>query len=183
MAYSTEQLGILSLLPGRVRLHLHGWLGDNGENIEKRLRRVEGVKDVHLNPVTGNALVRFDPRTTDTQQLLGELQDTWCRWLGARQRAPAPAANVLADQGSSTSGVVRIGVRGLLGHAAGDSLWFAAGFLGHSLGLPLAGLGPLHVVMDIAVWTMALRSGTGAARYAAKNQQEIRGWDSCDKRR
>src|SRR5581483_9429692 len=51
--------------------------------------------------------------------------------------------------------LLRVGVRGLLGHAVVDSLWFGAGFLGSALGLPLAGLGPLHVLMDIAVWTMA----------------------------
>jgi hypothetical protein len=44
-----------------------------------------------------------------------------------------------------------------------DSLWFGAGFLGSAFGLPLAGLGPLHVLMDIAVWGMALGSANGHA--------------------
>ena len=69
---------------------------------------------------------------------------------------------------------MRVGVRGLLGHAAVDSVWFAAGFLGETLGLPLAGLGPLHVLMDIAVWGMALASGTGRSHSAATRTQPWR---------
>jgi hypothetical protein len=67
------------------------------------------------------------------------------------------------DDGPATSLWLRVGVRGLLGHALVDSLWFTAGFLGKALGLPLAGLGPLHVLMDVAVWGAALGSASGGS--------------------
>ena len=72
-------------------------------------------------------------------------------------------------------------VRGLLGHGAVDSVWFAAGFLGESLGLPLAGLGPLHVLMDIAVWGMALASGTGPSHPQNRSSRHRRPSDTIGK--
>jgi hypothetical protein len=94
----------------------------------------------------------------------------WAGLLAAQQRVPAPGAKAPArngpgqaveGRGPSTSPLIRVGVRGVLGHAAVDSLWFAAGFLGEAIGLPLGGLGPLHVLTDIAVWGIALGSEGG----------------------
>jgi hypothetical protein len=184
MVSSAEHPHVLSLIPGRVRLHLSGWTGDNGEWIENRLRRVNGVEDVQANPLTRNALIRFDRRTTDEKTLLVELQEAWSGLLTAQLPVAvpgfeAPARNdrsqTVEGRGPSTSRFIGVGVRGLLGHAVVDSLWFAAGFLGEAIGLPLAGLGPLHVLLDIAVWVTALRSGTGSSRSPATETQPVIG--------
>jgi hypothetical protein len=70
MISSAECPRVLSLIPGRVRLHLSGWTGDDGERIENCLRRVNSVEDVQANPLTRNTLIRFDRRTTDEKTLL-----------------------------------------------------------------------------------------------------------------
>ncbi len=148
MASSPAELAILSLLPGRLRVHLPSWTAEKADQIETRLGQMKGVRSVEAGRLTGNVLVRFDPHTIGEKGLIEKLQETWEELLA--QRRPdwdvAPASRIL----------LRVGVRGLLGHAVVDSLWFAAGFAGKSFGLPLAALGPLHVLMDIAVWGFAL---------------------------
>jgi hypothetical protein len=154
MISSAESLQILSLVPGRVRLHLPNRSGDDREQIENRLRRIKGAESVRANSRTGNVLIHFDRRITDETTLLGELDEAWASFV-PRENFPAPRAALC----SPNSTAIRIGIRGVLGHAAVDSLWFGAGFLGESIGLPLAGLGPLHVLMDIIVWAFAIQSG------------------------
>ncbi len=154
MIASEERLPILSLVPGRVRLHLPGWKGEDREALENHLRRIRGVESVQANPRTGNVLIHFDRRVGDETALLSELREVWTSF-SEREAVAAPHSSLPTPHSS----ILRVGIRGLLGHAVVDSLWFGAGFLGQSLGLPLAGLGPLHVLMDIAVWTMALQSG------------------------
>jgi hypothetical protein len=124
------------------------------EQIEKRLRQVKGVESVQANPRTGNVLIRFDSRIA-ADNLLRELHEA--RTLFAESECAAIPRSPLS---ASYSTAIQVGVRGILGHAVVDSIWFGAGFLGRSIGLPLAWLGPLHVVMDIAVWALAVRSGT-----------------------
>jgi hypothetical protein len=134
---------VLSQTPGRLRVHLPDWTGGPDE-IENRLPPMPGVEAVHANPLTGNVLVRFSPGRTEVKCVLAALR-----------QLPGPPAE---ERGPSASPWLRVGIRGLLGHAAVDSLWFGAGFLGQSFGLPLAGLGPLHVLLDAAVWGAALAS-------------------------
>jgi hypothetical protein len=139
---------VLSQTPGRLRLHLPDWDGGQAERIEARLRDVRGVEAAHANPLTGNVLVLFDPRAARSEEILAAL----CR-RPERNREERGSGRRL-----SARSLLRVGVRGLLGHAVVDALWFGAGFLGQSLGLPLAGLGPLHLLMDVAVWGAALAS-------------------------
>jgi hypothetical protein len=170
MVSSAESLRVLSLIPARVRLHLPGWTASDVGQIEARLYRVQGVESVQANPRTGNVLIRFDRWTTGEQRLLAELQEAWDGLLGAprlKSAARDGTRHPVEGRRPSTSSLIRVGVRGLLGHAAVDSLWFGAGFLGSAIGLPLAGLGPLHVLMDIAVWGMALGSGIPRHRSPA----------------
>jgi hypothetical protein len=173
MPSSADQLRILSLLPGRVRLHLPGGTAKDGDRIEDRLGRVPGVNRAQVNRLTGNVLIHFDPRRTGVQRLRAELQQVLVGRGPVPQPPPAPLSppttpgdsrRPAEGRGPGASRWVRAGVRGLLGHTVVDSLWFGAGWLGSALGLPLAGLGPLHVLMDIAVWGMALRSAGGPSR-------------------
>lgn len=143
---------ILSQVPGRLRLHIPSCAHVSVKQIETWLSRIQGVRGARANPLTGNILVHFDPDVITDQDLLKEVH----RGEAVRGTPSSPQA-IEKSHGSSPS-LLRVGVRGLLGHAVVDSVWFATGYLGHSLGLPLAGLGPLHVLVDIAVWTLALRS-------------------------
>jgi hypothetical protein len=139
----TMRVDVLSQTPGRLRVHLPDWTGGPGA-IESRLLRVPGVEAVQANPLTGNILIRFTPGATGVPSILAALH-----------QLPGPPA---PERGQSASPWLRVGIRGLLGHAVVDSLWFGAGFLGQSFGLPLAGLGPLHVLLDAAAWGAALAS-------------------------
>ena len=161
---------LLSLTAGRTRVHLPGWAAREQDQLEARLRQVRGVEAVQANPLTGNVLIRFDPRVTGEQGILAEINQFRDGLLAVRQPPQAPrlmyatgdtSRQPMKGRGLTTSPLMRVGVRGLLGQAVVDSLWFAAGFLGEAFGLPLAGLGPLHVLTDVAVWGMALGSARG----------------------
>jgi hypothetical protein len=147
-----ERLQVLSSLPGRLRVHLPN--GHEGQLAwgEARLRQVPGVQEVRANRLTGNVLIHFNHRAVGAEQVLAALSQK-------RERKPDSGA-VELGRPLTVAPLIKVGVRGLLGHAVVDSVWFAAGFLGKRLGLPLAWLGPLHVLLDIAVWGAALRSGT-----------------------
>jgi hypothetical protein len=146
-----------------VRLHLPGWVAGGVDPVEDRLRRIQGVESVQANRWTENVLIHFDRSVTDEHKLLADLREAWAGLNGAPRWTPAVRQHLrrpVERPSASPPSWLRVGMRGLLGHAAVDSLWFAAGFLGESLGLPLAGLGPLHVLLDLGVWGLALRSGT-----------------------
>jgi hypothetical protein len=51
--------------------------------------------------------------------------------------------------------LLRAGLRGLVGHALVDTALYAVAFT-EPFGLPLAGLGALHLGLDLFVWTAAL---------------------------
>ncbi len=169
MSASADNFRVLSVIPGRLRLHLAGWTNGSAERIEDGFRRIDGVKSVQANPLTQNVLVHFDPLATDADTLLAKLDKA--------------VDEVASDQPTNIGrSLLRVGVRGLLGHAVVDSLWFGAGFLGSAMGLPLAGLGPLHVLMDIAVWTMALtgeQDRASAPRQKQLAEQSCRTVDQC----
>jgi hypothetical protein len=160
MIASGDNLRVLSQLPGRMRLHLSGWTRGSAELIENRLGRINGVESVEANPLTRNILVHFDPLVMDADVLVAKINVVVVE-------LPDDEGSVSADECCSDQpanagrSLLRVGVRGLLGHAVVDSLWFGAGFLGSAMGLPLAGLGPLHVLMDVAVWTMAFTDEQG----------------------
>jgi hypothetical protein len=166
MRSSAENLRVLSLTPGRMRLHLRGWTPGGVEHMEGRLGRVPGVERVQASRLTGNVLIRFDTRRTSPNQLLLAAAGAWEERIAEARRGEQPRPGGRSGRGPGPSALVRVGVRGLLGHAAVDALWFGAGFLGRSAGLPLAGLGPLHVLMDVVVWGAALASAGGASRPA-----------------
>jgi hypothetical protein len=137
---------VLSHIPGRLRVHLPAWRGEQPDRIEGRLREVPGVQSVRANPLTRNVLIQFDRHAAGAESILAALRPGG-GIAEANCSRPLPAAPWL----------VRVGMRGVLGHAVVDALWFGAGFLGRSAGLPLAGaLGPLHVLLDVAVWGTAL---------------------------
>jgi hypothetical protein len=147
--WQAEQPRVLSSIPGRLRVHLPNGNGVSSEQqIVARLRQMLGVEAVQANPLTGNVLIHFDANTTSTPALLAAVQQ--------HSRSDLPPGE---NRGLSPRAWLRVGARGLLGHAVVDTLWFGAGFLGKRLGLPLGALGPLHLLMDVLVWGAALGSG------------------------
>ena len=152
-----ERPRVLSLTPGRLRLHLPGWSGDEDgrQAIEAALRRLPGVRSVQTNPLTGNVLIHFDPERMTGQTLLAATGDLAQR-LGA---APRPAEADGCGKGAAGEGkgkrLVRAGLRGVLGHALVDTVFYALVFA-EPFGLPLAGLGALHAGFDVLAWTATL---------------------------
>jgi hypothetical protein len=158
-----------------MRLHLPAWTRSDGERIANRLWRVNGIESIDANPLTGNVLIRFARNTTVEQRLLAALDETGADGVGAPREKSSTRDGTRQMEGGqegSTSTLLRVSVHGLIGHAAVDSLWFAAGYLGKSIGLPLAALGPLHVLMEIVVWGMALTNkGVGTLYSCSDNQR------------
>jgi hypothetical protein len=161
MGPSVESIRVLSVIPGRMRLHMPGWADGDRDELEARLRQAPGVEAVEANPLTGNVLIRFDPRTVGPKRLLAALQPPGPGPQAILARAALNDVMTSPGRTSSASPLLQVAVRGVLGHAAMDALWFGAGFLGQSVGLPLAGLGPLHFLLDVLVWGAALTSATG----------------------
>ncbi len=177
MAALAKQPRVMSLIPGRLRFHLPGWTVGEAKRVETALARVEGVRSVRANPLTRNILVQFDCRTTDADALLPALHQAWqpSRFTQSEDSARNGTGIAVNGREPLPSALLRIGVKGLLGQAAVDSLWFAVGFLWQALGLPPALLGLLHVLTDVAVWGLVLSSGSpGVVPRAAPAQADRR---------
>jgi copper chaperone CopZ len=140
---------VIHRLPGRLRIHLPNWCGGNSDEVEARLRHVPGVRSVEASSLTGNVLIIYDPRAAVEQELLTS--------AGEFQVPPR------AEPKKNTSPLVKVGLRGLLGHAAVDALFFTVAFV-EPFGLPLAGLGALHLGFDAIAWGVALRPLLAEAR-------------------
>lgn len=61
---------IVHSLPGRIRVHVPGWKGQEKRRIEAQLRGMMGVQRVQANALTGNMLIYFDPSVTNEQAIL-----------------------------------------------------------------------------------------------------------------
>src|SRR5947209_5446532 len=61
---------VLHSLPGRLRVHVANGEGNGQQRLERRLRRIPGVQSVQWNDITGNALIRFDPHTSDAPAIV-----------------------------------------------------------------------------------------------------------------
>jgi hypothetical protein len=142
----TEQPRVLSRTTGRLRLHLPALA-------EAELRRLPGVREVKANPLTGNMLIRFDPGTASAE---GVLEAAGAVAAGL-QPADSEAAESAGYKPAATRGqaLLQAGLRGLVGHALVDTAFYALVFT-EPFGLPLTGLGALHLGLDLVVWTVAL---------------------------
>ena len=109
---------VIHALPGRVRVHLPGWSGQGQRGVEAGLRRLRGVQATRVNPLTGNALIRFDPAATDEETILAAVRTLALGAASAPDDAPAspPARQtdppVLSER-RGRIGRARIAVRGL----------------------------------------------------------------------
>jgi hypothetical protein len=150
---------VLSLLPGRARVHLPAWSGNSPDQMESRLRHL-GLSEARANPRTGNILVRFDPRKLSSDRVLVALsafQAAWCARAGAGERPESPGAST-ARTASGKSAVARAAVGGALGHAAVDTLFYTGTAAAVAAGWTWVGsLAAVHLVLDVFVWGIALR--------------------------
>jgi hypothetical protein len=135
---------VVSHTPGRIRIHLFNWRRERPEDIEAGLRKLPGVKAARTNPLTGNVLIHFDPQITTAEVLVA----------AADGLAPKPDATLPSPSGNGAA-VLRAGLRGLAGHALVDTVFYVLAFT-QPFGLPLAGLGVLHLGLDLIAWTVAL---------------------------
>jgi copper chaperone CopZ len=106
-----EESRVLHSLPGRIRVHLLGWSGQDKRGIEKQLRQVWGVRSVQANPLTGNVLVQFDPAITNEQTIIELVRTIEVDVTGPPIKEPPPV-HVLRERQSGTVRA-RIAVRGL----------------------------------------------------------------------
>ena len=106
-----EEARIVHALPGRVRVHLPGWEGQNQRSLEAQLRRVQGVSDARSSPLTRNVLVRFDPEATNNESILAAVRELEPD-EGEVPEAEPPAPPTQQERRGS-AGRARIAVRGL----------------------------------------------------------------------
>jgi hypothetical protein len=151
MAFAAEGLRVLSLIPGRVRLHLSLAGSSAPEQVEARLGRLPGVGSVQLNRLTGNALIHFNPQVTTGPALVAAVRALGQESFAERPSVPLPQS-AKAPGGNK---YLRAGLRGVLGHALVDTVFYAVTF-SQPFGLPLAGLGVLHLGFDLVAWSVAL---------------------------
>ncbi|MCZ4492968.1 MAG: cation-transporting ATPase, family, partial [Conexibacter sp.] len=74
MPGASDHPGVLHVLPGRVRVRVPGWEGDDPDRLCAWLTRVPGVTAARASPATGNAVVRFDPGQTDAEAIIAALR-------------------------------------------------------------------------------------------------------------
>jgi uncharacterized membrane protein YbaN (DUF454 family) len=83
--------GVVHSSHGRLRVHLPHWSGTRGEQIAAGLRGLPGVTGAEANPLTGNVLIRFEPRQTNVVALLEALPSL-------RLEEPAPLLGADRDR-------------------------------------------------------------------------------------
>jgi len=68
----TDEPRVLSAIPGRLRLHVPATSGsgDAQRAVERRLRALPGVREVHGSSMTGNVLILFDSSTIGTHEIV-----------------------------------------------------------------------------------------------------------------
>ena len=59
--------------PGRLRVHLPWWDGNDPRAVERSIGALPGVIDAGARPQTGNVLIRFDADRADAEEILGAL--------------------------------------------------------------------------------------------------------------
>jgi cation-transporting ATPase I len=103
---------LVHALPGRVRVHLPDWPAGGVAALDQQLRRLAGVRGVEANPLTGNVLVRFDPKATNPTALLATLGACGTGFQPVLAEGP-PLPPVVDEEQQGPLHQARIAVRGL----------------------------------------------------------------------
>jgi cation-transporting ATPase I len=83
---------IIRSLPGRLRVHLSSWDGDDPAALQQAVEDLDGVTEATARPATGNLLIRFGPGAVDEGTLLNLLDDL----TGGSSETQAPEGRDLA---------------------------------------------------------------------------------------
>src|SRR4051794_38813112 len=107
---------VVHALPGRVRVHVPAWSGDDGKALEARLVRGRGVRRVQASARTRNVLVEYDhdhlDEATVVRRLARAVRDVRAvPRRGAGAAASPPRRGVLVTHSSVRR--ARIAVPGL----------------------------------------------------------------------
>lgn len=106
-----KEAHVVHTLPGRLRVHIAGWSGQEPRLLETSIRQVRGVYRARANPLTGNVLVQFDPQTITESVLLAAIQKIDFTQLAEQPRKVEPPHVAKEKQGKLVR--ARITVRGL----------------------------------------------------------------------
>jgi hypothetical protein len=144
-ANASSRARVIHRLPGRLRVHLPRWSGQDCRQLEEGFCLVPGVYSVHAEPLTGNVLIRFDSQTLTETDLLAAA-DAWSPSFGQASGREASAA---PDRLSAALGGV---VRHILVDALVGMVVSAEPF-----GLPLGTLRVVQLGLEVFTWGSALR--------------------------
>src|SRR5579885_3634482 len=106
---------VVHALPGRVRVHLERWSGQNQRGLEAELEAIPGIRSARANSHTRNVLLcfdpGFDPEATNEQHILQAIRSIDLQTLPTQEDPKRPPA--LAHQVGQGRSRARIAVRGL----------------------------------------------------------------------
>jgi hypothetical protein len=140
---------------------LPDWSSELPRDLEYRLNQVDGIHFAQASSLTGNVLIHFDPERMSTDRLLTMLSTLQMLGQGEEGRSNAVnswSAQRIPPRSSGSDLVVRAAVRGVLGHAAVDLLFYGATVSAYALGWTwVGGLGVIHLFLDVVAWGTALR--------------------------
>lgn len=100
-----EEPRLLHALPGRMRVHLPEWGGQNQRKIESALRKLPGVQSVQANPLTGNILIAYDQAAATQHTLLDALRGLYTS--AASARAHPAGEETSAEEGAAPVGTLQ----------------------------------------------------------------------------
>ena len=111
-----SQPRLVHSLPGRARVHLPDWSGQDPRGLEAALRRQPGILSAQANPDTGNVLVRYSLGVTDEQTVLDTVRalarGRTPEGEATKREAPPALPPVVREREGQTQRA-RIAVRGL----------------------------------------------------------------------
>jgi hypothetical protein len=154
---------VIHALPGRLRVHLPGWAGQEPE-LEQQLRQMQGVRRVRANRFTANVLILYDPNETDASALVAAIPATWFSNCSRYTRAQGDYIAVKRDcfAGQRLTSISRT-IPSLPSNSPGQASWLAKflgfGFhlvAGNRLGLLVSSLEAILLVSRyLSVWQEA----------------------------
>ncbi len=106
MSSSTAELRprVLSATPGRLRVHLSGWGGEDAEALARRMVAIPGVTQAQARASTHNALIGFDRTSTTLDALLDRLGALLSASSGPPMDAPTSTGGRRGEPPAGRSG-------------------------------------------------------------------------------
>ncbi|WP_455281523.1 HMA2 domain-containing protein [Cupriavidus necator] len=103
-----EQLAEIHHVPGRLRLKLPA-IKHNDEaarRIERAVNALPGVREACANTLTGSIVIRFYPRLTTGEQIVGALRADGYVAAGVTLPAPARSSAAMSERSASLANAI-----------------------------------------------------------------------------